>query len=63
MNAETNTTRFPREPELVLVRPDGYLAASARLQQPEPIEPYLLKLTRHATNGDVTSNGGVEEPR
>lgn len=30
---------------LLLVRPDGYVAAVARLDKPEPIERYLAKLT------------------
>jgi 2-polyprenyl-6-methoxyphenol hydroxylase-like FAD-dependent oxidoreductase len=34
-----------RAGKLLLVRPDGYLAAGARLQQPDAIERYLLKLT------------------
>ena len=48
-----------RAGELVLVRPDGYLAAVARLQQPETIERYLAKLTSRTAHDDPTSNGNV----
>jgi hypothetical protein len=46
--------------KLLLVRPDGYLAAGARLQQPETIERYLLKLTSLTAPDDPTSNGKVD---
>ena len=48
-----------RAGKLVLVRPDGYLAAVARLQQPETIERYLAKLTSRTAHDDPTSNGNV----
>jgi hypothetical protein len=43
-----------RAGRLLLVRPDGYLVAAARLQRPERIEQYLLSLTRRADR--VTTN-------
>jgi 2-polyprenyl-6-methoxyphenol hydroxylase-like FAD-dependent oxidoreductase len=49
-----------RAGKLLLVRPDGYLAAGARLRQPETIERYLLKLTSRTAHDDATSNGKVE---
>ena len=48
-----------RAGKLLLVRPDGYLAAVARLQQPETIERYLLKLTSRTAHDDPISNGHV----
>ncbi len=48
-----------RAGKLLLVRPDGYLAAGARLQRPETIERYLLKLTGRTAHDDPTSNGKV----
>jgi 2-polyprenyl-6-methoxyphenol hydroxylase-like FAD-dependent oxidoreductase len=48
-----------RAGKLLLVRPDGYLAACTRLQRPERIEQYLVKLTRRAALHDVMSSGAV----
>ena len=44
----------------MLVRPDGYLAAGAALQQPETIERYLRKLTSRTADDDATPTGQVE---
>jgi hypothetical protein len=41
---------------LLLVRPDGYLAADSPLEEPEIVERYLRKLTRRAPQDDDAAN-------
>ena len=49
-----------KDGKLLLVRPDGYLAAGAGLQQPETIERYLRNLTSRTADDDATPTGQVE---
>ena len=53
-----------RAGKLLLVRPDGYLAADARLAEPERIERYLSLLTRSTAgaNGRVEGSGPDSRP-
>jgi hypothetical protein len=48
--------------KLLLVRPDGYLAVAAPLDEPGTIERYLLKLTRRTSHDCAASNGKVDAP-
>jgi len=52
-----------RAGKLLLVRPDGYLAAVGRLEKPEALEQYLLELTQRAANNDEAANVNLEGSR
>jgi 2-polyprenyl-6-methoxyphenol hydroxylase-like FAD-dependent oxidoreductase len=62
-NLRTHDRYRARAGKLLLVRPDGYIAAAAGLGEPEAIDRYLLKLTVGAAPGARPASASLERSR